>query len=335
MEKINKIQVNGVTYEIGGTGAGEVIETTYSELTSLISSSSLIPENKYRITDYVTDYSSSVSGRKSALHQFDIIVTASSNNTLYEDAAVALHEGDDYFDELQLQKIKIKYSVTSSKFKKGEITYMIDGNFNEANFDFKNIMFLIEKSYFTHLDSDTFFYLFSSIDSYTGEKNIKDHSLEDIVYGNIIQNNSNYTTVFCVLKSTIGAYGTIKNNIVSQESQARLFSKSSLLPSNINNNKIYTSFFTLNPAFNIEGNEIKSNVIILPSGTVNIKNSFFMSVLGNKQETPVTISKDIDACFIMGDFTDVTAITDSSLTTNKIVTAKSGTVKIVDLFEII
>lgn len=334
MEKINKIQVNGVTYEIGGVG-GEIIKTTYSELTSFISSSSLIPENKYRITDYVTDYSSAKSGRKSALHQFDIIVTASSNNTLYEDATVALHEGDDYFDELQLQKIKIKYSVTSSVFKKGEITYMIDGNLNEANFDFKNIMFLIEKSDFTHLDSDTFFYLFSSIDSYTGEKNIKDHSLKDGVYGNIIQNKSNYISVFCVLKSPIGIYGSIKNNMVLNESEARLFSKSSILPSDIKNNKIYNIFYTLNPAFSIENNEIKSKVIILPSETVNIKNSFFMSELGKYIETPVTISKDIDSCFIMGDFTDVTAITDSSLITNKIVTAKSGTVKIVDLFEII
>lgn len=60
-----------------------------------------------------------------------------------------------------------------------------------------------------------------------------------------------------------------------------------------------------------------------------------MSELGKYIETPVTISKDIDSCFIMGDFTDVTAITDSSLITNKIVTAKSGIVKIVDLFEII
>lgn len=334
MGKINKIQVNGVTYEIGGVG-GEIIKTTYSELTSLISSSSLIPENKYRITDYVTDFSSPNSSIKSALHQFDIIVTAFSNNTLYEDATVALHEGDDYFDELQLQKIKIKYSVTSSKFKKGEITYMIDGNLNEANFDFKNIMFLIEKSIYTHLDSDIFLYLFSSMDSYTGEKNIKDHSLTKYVYGNIIQNSTSYYNIFCVLKSPIGVYGSINNNLVSKGCQVRLFSKSSLLTRDIKNNKIYNSFHTLNPAFSIEGNEIKSDVIILPSGTVNLKNSFFISRLGKDTSTPVTISKDIDSCFIMGDFTDVTDITDSSSITGKIVTAKSGTVKIVDLFEII
>lgn len=334
MGKINKIQVNGVTYEIGGVG-GEIIKTTYSELISLISSSSLIPENKYRITDYVTDYSSPVSNRKSALHQFDIIVTASSNNTLYEDATVALHEGDDYFDELQLQKIKIKYSVTSSKFKKGEITYMVDGNLNEANFDFKNIMFLIEKSDFTHLDSDTFFYLFSSMDSYTGEKNIKDHSLTKFVHGNVIRNSSSYNNIFCVLKSTLGIYGVINNNLVSNECQTRLFSKSSISTSDIINNKIYNTFYTLNPAFSIENNEIKGSTIILPSGTVNLKNSIFMSKLGNTSSAPVTISKDIDSCFIMGDFTDVSDITDSSSITNKIVTAKSGTVKIVDPFEII
>ena len=71
MGTIKKINVNGIEYDLAGSG-GAMINVTYSELVSLIGSSSLVQGNKYRITDYVTEFKS----WKSAGHQFDIVVEA-------------------------------------------------------------------------------------------------------------------------------------------------------------------------------------------------------------------------------------------------------------------
>lgn len=336
MATLTKVSVNGQVYDLGGSSIGSsMIEITYSELKSFADSASLVPGTKYRITDFVTDYNSDETDRKSAMHQFDIIVTASSNNSLYEDAAVELHKDDVYFDEKQVKKWKIKYSLTSSKFKKGEIIYMIDDKGNEAYFDFKNIMFKASSNEFTHLDSDTFFYLFSSVDSYTGEKNVKDHSLTDYVNKNICKNSSIYKCFFCIKKSSIDYYGKIEGNIIEAGCQAILFENNTVIPNNIKNNKFCNIFYMINPAFGVENNEIKNTIIICPNGNINIKNNIFMSRLGRDNSNPVSISKDIDSCLIIGDFKNVSDITNTEAISNKILTAKSGTVKIVDPFEII
>lgn len=336
MEKINTITVNGATYQIGGSG-GAVIETTYDELKALVESTGLTKGNKYRIIDYVTDFISDQTNIKSGLHQFDIIVTASSNNSLYEDAEAAIHNGDNYFIESNLEAWKLKYSITSSKFKKGEITYLMDDKLNEANFDFKNIMFLIEAQYFTHLDTDTYFYLFSSVDSYTGEKNIKDHSLTDSVKRNICDNTYSHLNVFCVKKSAINTYGSIVDNYVKNGAQVRLFENNSYLHGSISNNKINDVFFTLNPLSKIDNNDIRERVILSTSASVsiNLVNNIIVSEFGRNQSNPVAMSKNIESCIVIGDFTNVTEIAEESAVSNKIITAKNGAYKIIDLFDII
>lgn len=162
---ISKINVNGTTYNIGGSGGGTVTNITYSELVSLKDAGNLIPEAKYRITDYVTSFKDWQSGN----HQFDIIVTASANNSLYSEAQAALHEGDDYFANSKLDSWRIWYDITNdtkiypqaNSSGKGSILRMIDEFNNDANYDFKNAMFEVTTDLHSSLPNSLYFYSFS------------------------------------------------------------------------------------------------------------------------------------------------------------------------------
>lgn len=127
-------------------GSAELV--TYAELTSLKNGSHLIPNQYYRITDYVT--TTSQAGTQSAGHQFDIIVLALSNNKLSEDAYADKHEGDTYFVNNDLTKWKLKYCLENDTTRfdwadttngKGVIFRLIDENLNDLPYDFKNIQF--------------------------------------------------------------------------------------------------------------------------------------------------------------------------------------------------
>lgn len=180
-EKITKVNVNGQVYDLGGsgTGAGEVTNITYSELVSLIESSGLIAGEKCRITDYVTSFSSWKSGN----HQFDVIVTACANNALYTEAQAAIHEGDDYFANSDLNSWKLWYDITNNTDKhkqanssgKGTILRMIDEFDNDADYDFKNAMFEVTNTNYVSLPSSLYFYTFS----FYG-KSVKQLTQEDI-----------------------------------------------------------------------------------------------------------------------------------------------------------
>ena len=129
-----------------------MIEVTYSELKELRDGSKLVPGQQYRITDYVT--TTIQEDTKSAGHQFDIIVTADSNNTLNEIARACLHDGDTYFSEsdANLEAWQIWYCIDNDTERfawaadtkdggKGVIYRMIDAWGNDLPYDFKNIMF--------------------------------------------------------------------------------------------------------------------------------------------------------------------------------------------------
>lgn len=129
-----------------------MLNQTYSEMVALVENSELIPGMKYRITDYVT--TTSVIDTTSNQNRFDIIVTATSNNTLNEDALVMHHVGDTYFENSDLSEWRIKYSLSNdtSRFRwaksdgTGVIYYMKDEFGNEAPYDFKNIMFKVAEN---------------------------------------------------------------------------------------------------------------------------------------------------------------------------------------------
>ena len=60
--------------------AATTINVTYEELLALISNNELVPNSRYRITDYTT--TTAQTNTQSAGHDFDVIVTALSTNEL-------------------------------------------------------------------------------------------------------------------------------------------------------------------------------------------------------------------------------------------------------------
>lgn len=75
----------------GGAGSHGMIETTYAELKDLRDNDKLIPGAQYRITDYQTIVKNPIGEIRAAQHQFDIIVTANTNNKLKDDAEAINH----------------------------------------------------------------------------------------------------------------------------------------------------------------------------------------------------------------------------------------------------
>ena len=134
----------------------------YNDLMTLISASSLVPEEQYRITNYVTYIT--LEGYSSNDKSFDIIVTAKSTTELYEYATLAKSPYVDYFTEEELSLYNIKYNVHNIipgyysdwvyGAGRGVIYYMSDNNGNEAPFDFKNIKYN-DKFLFHDLSNNT------------------------------------------------------------------------------------------------------------------------------------------------------------------------------------
>ncbi len=211
------IQVEEQINNIDGTEL--LVNVTYDELCNLVNTNSLLPGQKYRITDYET--TTMQSGTISAGHQFDIIVTALTENTLSENASAIQHENDTYFINSDLSSWKLKYKLENddinyhwvySPNSKGIIYEMTDEFNNTLPYDFKNIMFcrhqvingpnyLISKYVgWEGISSDVvecfedifdYFYTFScyNIDNTNDIINIYDSSL------NIYSNNVNKLTV--------------------------------------------------------------------------------------------------------------------------------------------
>ena len=161
-------------------------EITWSELKGLRDSSSLYPGVSYRITDYkctTTDTDSSAAG-----HQFDIVVKAVADDTLSEKCHACRHTGDIYFPvSTNFDAWELWYCLDndSSRFDwadetsgRGVIYRMIDEFGNDCPYDFKNIMFLREYSWFNgdqalkwkssalysmQVDGNMYFYTFSFV----------------------------------------------------------------------------------------------------------------------------------------------------------------------------
>ena len=121
---------------------------TWSELKTLRDAGELIPGMQYRITDYTC--TTTQEGTRAAGHVFDIIVTADDESTLNEAARAALHDGDTYFADCDLNAWQIWYCLDNDTARftwadstngKGVIYRMIDEWNNDVPYDFKNIQF--------------------------------------------------------------------------------------------------------------------------------------------------------------------------------------------------
>ncbi|MCH5166942.1 MAG: hypothetical protein J1F35_03530 [Erysipelotrichales bacterium] len=126
-------------------------EITWEELVDLRNSKELLKGCNYRIIDYVCTISDDLLGIDVKENQFDIIVTAISENALSEEAKVIHHKGDTYFANNKLEAWKIwycldndtdRFSWANEEDGKGIIYRMIDEFGNDCPYDFKNILFV-------------------------------------------------------------------------------------------------------------------------------------------------------------------------------------------------
>ena len=156
--------INGETL----LGSGDIsIDATfltpisYAELVELRNNNNLISGMWYRITDYNTVVKSTgfttitvAQSVSAAGHQFDVIVTALDENTLSEEARAIQHEGDEYFNDSNLDAWKIWYCLDNdtdrfawadSENGKGVIYRMIDEYRNDCPYDFKNVVYTLTR----------------------------------------------------------------------------------------------------------------------------------------------------------------------------------------------
>lgn len=126
-----------------------IIPITYKELAMLRSREGLIPGLWYRITDYKTTTIQTDTSVGNV--QFDILVLATSEDTLSEEAKAVRHEGDSHLPtDTQFNAWKIWYCLDNDTSRffwadeengKGVIYRMIDEFGNDCPYDFKNILF--------------------------------------------------------------------------------------------------------------------------------------------------------------------------------------------------
>lgn len=92
-------------------------EITTKELRALRDNGELVPGKQYRITDYLplfTVGNTTMSG--SAGHRFDILVTATSESSLSEEAKALHHKDDEYFKDCNLNAWKIWYTLDGNRW---------------------------------------------------------------------------------------------------------------------------------------------------------------------------------------------------------------------------
>ena len=180
---------------IGGSGSSDkskssIKEITYSELKEMRDNDKLSPGALYRITDYIC--TTTQENTISAGNKFDIIVLATSTNTLSEQAKAINHtpqEGEtDYFANSNVSAWQIWYCLDNDTNRfvwadttngKGVIYRMIDELLNDVPYDFKNIKFKHPIDTTTYPD---YYYTFTNTDS----SNISD----DTRYGNSSRKNT-------------------------------------------------------------------------------------------------------------------------------------------------
>ena len=126
-------------------------EITYSDLSFKRTTGNLIPGRWYRITDYETTVANDPAAR-SAGHPFDLLVLATSSNSLSEEARAIQSNRDNehYFADSKLDAWKVWYCLDNDTKRfawadtqkgKGVIYRLIDEWRNDCPYDFKNIQF--------------------------------------------------------------------------------------------------------------------------------------------------------------------------------------------------
>ena len=229
-EYIVATALNDLNNRIDNIDVELLTNITYDELKELRDTSALTPGMLYRITDYVTSLSSELTDASSAMHPFDIVVTADTSSVLNESAKAVVHDGDEYFVGQDLNAWELKYSLDndSSAYTwadssgKGVIYYMKDDKNNRCNYDFKNVMYEFTDSSASFIDAGTWYYTFSD----TSDGTVKDFSLSldperecrDNILNSITEHTASLShSVICSSSSYIveNEIGAIENMVIA------------------------------------------------------------------------------------------------------------------------
>lgn len=147
---------NNIFQTIAGS-TNEPVKVTVEEIKALANAAKLDLNAVYQITDYqINSFAPREDIYNTRGHYFDILVTAYSTNKINMSAAVTKHDGDTYYNEIDLCRWLCNYAIKgitqdfdydtleqlqypSYNNDKGIILYLKDHRNNEAQFDFKNL----------------------------------------------------------------------------------------------------------------------------------------------------------------------------------------------------
>lgn len=258
------------------------INTTYSDLVNKVNHGILTPGMWYRITDYET--TTVQANTISAGHNFDILVLATSNNTLSEEAKAITRDGDEYFSSSNLNAWKIWYNLNAKKTSntglelteiinedegsvvsetdveiarfewgdvndsKGVIYRMIDEFNNECPYDFKNIMFL---------HNDEYYYTFSHANNGITDASVSGNIDKKRCYGNTIKHYIK-NNVYSLPKNLFISTATTENFIGFKSNELGVSCRDNIFGDNTLNNNLIVACFG-----NTFGDTCQSNVMDL------------------------------------------------------------------------
>lgn len=139
----------------GGKTKDNIVKVTYTELAALGAAKNYDTSVVYQLTDYTI--SNTWAQNKGVVlgslnHLYDILIAPVSKENLSINCAATIHEGETYFNEIELSQWKIKYIcqytlslpymiIINQGNPKGSIIELTDESNNTCNFDFKNITF--------------------------------------------------------------------------------------------------------------------------------------------------------------------------------------------------
>lgn len=139
-------------------GSSVMESHTWLELITMRNNGTLVPGRYYRMTDYVTKVRSTLQYARTTGYQFDLILLALSPNQFSERVSATFNEDDWYFNArgANLSAWQIWYTIDNnsdrfdwadnSSLGRGVIYRMIDEWNNDCPYDFKNIMFIVNRN---------------------------------------------------------------------------------------------------------------------------------------------------------------------------------------------
>ena len=211
LEKIKLRQNIGILNYTGEGGQSIPVEITYSALSNLISTNSLIVGARYIITDFQTIYSSNVlngSGKKitwglttnpSPITR--LLVIANTSNRLDHRVLLLVENAKDWVVEYDVTQELLEDGAVT----KGKITYLMDENGNSAYYDFKSVKF---RRTAQELQGSNVTIIQDYVDLFT---------FSDIIDGFAIDNSNYKTTKYNLLKkdcwNNVFIGDTYNNNI--------------------------------------------------------------------------------------------------------------------------